>query len=805
MDNNAVDPVSKSVNATEQSSNQQMIDAINSVNNNVMRGYPKNNENLKQPVSNSLSNQENNNVNNSIGNGNKMPKSSTSKRNPASSFMSKAGNKFGLPGTRKGINTGGSALKNKVASNAMKAMGLGGAAAGALLDAQQRNEQYRRQGLAGRIFDALTGRKPKDQIQENTTDTAGDVQISGRMKKAILATILGPVLTFGLVVFISVFLIFTTLENMHLPADKIMNDETTMEKIDKKLDSADDSDVEEGVNNASNSDISFSLINTNLPIYSIKMSKTNVLALTNSTILEDYDFDMDKLKELYPSATDYKDVEYSEIFFAKLYDLNEYYKSECNGKQVLDFPLLMLTLQLESDDMKEVFASNIGVNETGTFVRSNIDEKFYDHEYDWSNYIYDPHNSIHDMEILAQHMVSKRKGSTYCKYDADGYKEFLQEFIEKKYYLNNDDDTRLSAGRASSNYFQKYELTEDQLIQIASLCAQEQGHSNPKGAAAEASLMANKFEVQGAEYSAKYSNSADALYHYVREVGWWAKAAYHMDKRNVKPEIVEAVRDVLVNGNRTLPKYVNSHDCPNCGPKDGHYICPNGKRGDICSVITNGNTYTDEKGVANRSNYIPNKTIVKNVYGSTATFWGFPSSAGDPFSYKDAKLRDKFGDCRYDFDKKIFVDCKDFSSVLVEWMVRIANDDSHGYSQTDRAALVDFDCSSMVYYGLLNSGFSTTQLGSYPFTTHTEQAILKKNGFTEIPVNSDCSNLEVGDILWREGHTEVYIGEGMSVGAHSASNGGISDGQRGDQNGKEISVVNVAKNSYWTYAYRYEN
>lgn len=706
-------------------------------------------------------------------------------------------------------------LKNRIARAGLRVAGVPNSAVNVLENARSKSEVQKKKGLLGNLFNPLIGGgKSKEQVEEKANDGGGTFRISARMKRVALVSTLAPLLMFFLLLYVSLFVIYAALDKYGIPADKVLD--TATEVIEKKLDNSSDSDVEDAGDKAINSSgdnilkSNVTFINNSNSIYSIKLGNINVLAKTDATDTgSDFDFDINMVSELYPPSSDYANVDYSAAFFYKLVKLNDYYKSKC-GKQVLDIPLLIITLKQESDDMATVFASNLGYIPKYELSTKKIDQNFgqyYDYYYNWSDYQFSRNNSIHDMEILAQHMVEIR-GTNYCVYSEEKYNEFLKEFIEKKYYLGNDNSSFNTYGMSSSNYFPRYNLTEDQLIQIASLCGQEQGHSNPKGAAAEASLMANKFEISGGEYAEKYSNSGDALYHYVRGTGkepkdwWWAKAPKFMDERRVIPEVLEAVRDVLINGNRTLPKYVVSHDCPNCGS----YICKNsGKVGDICEVKTNGIKYTTEKDVANRSNYIPHVSKVQNVYGSSyKIFYSFPSEAGDPFSYKDPKLREKYGDCHYDPDKKEFVDCVDLSDALVDWMIKIANDDSHGYSQVDRASLVDFDSSSLLYYGLLNSGFTTGQLGGNPFTTRNERDILKSVGFTEIEVAADGSNLRKGDILWREGRTEVYIGSNMSVGAHSASDESTHDGMRGDQNGNEISVVSFKNGGYWTYAYRYE-
>lgn len=157
--------------------------------------------------------------------------------------------------------------------------------------------------------------------------------------------------------------------------------------------------------------------------------------------------------------------------------------------------------------------------------------------------------------------------------------------------------------------FKKYtDLTETQLKKLARLCVQEQG--SVAGVKAEASLMANLLETSESRKK-KYGTKGAGLYNWVRNGGWFYRAAYFMDNTNVGNKYVEAVRDVLVNGNRTLPLYVDEHDCFN----------------DIRSISTGS--------IRDKSAYIPHKTIVKNKMGSTWTFYCFPSSGSDPFGYTD--------------------------------------------------------------------------------------------------------------------------------------------------------------------------
>ena len=91
-------------------------------------------------------------------------------------------------------------------------------------------------------------------------------------------------------------------------------------------------------------------------------------------------------------------------------------------------------------------------------------------------------------------------------------------------------------------------------------------------------------------------------------------------------------------------------------------------------------------------------------------------------------------------------------------------------------------------------GFTTAQLGAYPFTTADMGGILQRNGFRQFPFTS-VADLKEGDILWRIGHTEIYVGNGQNAGAHSNY-----DGQQGDRSGKEVNVKETG--THWQYVYR---
>ena len=140
-------------------------------------------------------------------------------------------------------------------------------------------------------------------------------------------------------------------------------------------------------------------------------------------------------------------------------------------------------------------------------------------------------------------------------------------------------------------------MTRQELEQIARLCVQEQGGSEA-GVKGEASLMMNLARKHGRE-----------VYEYVRNSGWFSRAKYWMENGHATQEQVDLVADVLINGNATLPSYVDEHDA----------------FGDIAWISTGA--------VRDRSAYIKDVTVIRNRYGATYTFYCFLHEYSDPFGY----------------------------------------------------------------------------------------------------------------------------------------------------------------------------
>ena len=144
---------------------------------------------------------------------------------------------------------------------------------------------------------------------------------------------------------------------------------------------------------------------------------------------------------------------------------------------------------------------------------------------------------------------------------------------------------------------------------------------------------------------------------------------------------------------------------------------------------------------------------------------------------------------------------QDVINYAISWAVGIANDDSHGYDQTNRWG-PDYDCSSLVIQAFENAGCPVKSAGaSY---TGNMVSVFSNLGFIDVTSQVNFSNgsgLIAGDVLWVDGHTEIFIGNGQVCGARINENGTTTGGQTGDQTGREIRV-GAYYNYPWTIVLR---
>lgn len=169
--------------------------------------------------------------------------------------------------------------------------------------------------------------------------------------------------------------------------------------------------------------------------------------------------------------------------------------------------------------------------------------------------------------------------------------------------------------------FPKYKLTEKQIRGIANIVLHEQG--TIAGWFAEASQIANRTDIKGDSY-ATAENAVKTV-----TSGWYAKGKARYNAGTTNATVIEIVRRVFCDGYRTLPRYIDEHDCMS----------------DI-STVKNGTVNVK----ADKSKWKAHTTIIKNKMSSTYTFYDFPggyATGVDPFGYTSKSYRTKWGDFCY--------------------------------------------------------------------------------------------------------------------------------------------------------------
>ena len=156
-----------------------------------------------------------------------------------------------------------------------------------------------------------------------------------------------------------------------------------------------------------------------------------------------------------------------------------------------------------------------------------------------------------------------------------------------------------------------------------------------------------------------------------------------------------------------------------------------------------------------------------------------------------------------------------YNGRAAEIMLHLVNHAAHGYSQPARAGdgtietLTlsdgtvttvhggDYDCSEAVRMCYVAAG--VLPRGCYMWTGN-EAALLKSHGFAGVGLG----DLRVGDVLLRNGHTEMVVSVGgrlMQAGFRISEHRTIS-GTKGDQTGWE-SAYSALNPGAWSWAYRY--
>jgi hypothetical protein len=139
----------------------------------------------------------------------------------------------------------------------------------------------------------------------------------------------------------------------------------------------------------------------------------------------------------------------------------------------------------------------------------------------------------------------------------------------------------------------------------------------------------------------------------------------------------------------------------------------------------------------------------------------------------------------------------------VDWALAAARDDRHGYDQEHRWG-PDYDCSSFVISAWQQAGVPVRSAGA-SYTGDMLPAFLRC-GFRDVigQINlASGKGLQTGDVQLNErDHAEMYVGDGRCVKAGINEHGGVTGGESGDQNGREICVGRYY-NYPWDHVLRY--
>lgn len=137
---------------------------------------------------------------------------------------------------------------------------------------------------------------------------------------------------------------------------------------------------------------------------------------------------------------------------------------------------------------------------------------------------------------------------------------------------------------------------------------------------------------------------------------------------------------------------------------------------------------------------------------------------------------------------------------IADFAAKIADDDSHGYSQIHRDGNPDYDCSSLAIACAEHAGLNVKKYGA-SYTGNMLTAFVNA-GFSAYKFETE-SLLRKGDILLNiKHHAAIYIGNGYLVEAAGDETGGITGKTPGDNTGSEIRRTRFY-NFPWDYILRY--
>ena len=281
------------------------------------------------------------------------------------------------------------------------------------------------------------------------------------------------------------------------------------------------------------------------------------------------------------------------------------------------------------------------------------------------------------------------------------------------------------------------------------------------------------------------ASTYDVVYRtYASGVGWQARVRNGATAGTAKGRRIEAVRINLVKKTRRsgwVGRGIHWAYYKNGKPVTNQWITTSESPINVLTAASH-RYWIDASGKLAVSRVIDpsNKADSHAGFKAYATRWGYPS-VGEIFQLNGTW---------YITDESGVLTAAGNAGMLVEryvrWAIDIANDNSHGYTQdlNRRWGNPDYDCSSFAISAVRSVGLNT---GNAVYTGNMRSE-LTKHGFVW---HWGTSGLKRGDILLvhnsNRQHTEIYIGNGKTAGAHIAETGGIY-GVGGDQTGHEIDV-----------------
>ena len=419
------------VNYEFQNSTDRIKSAVNNAHNNLNNNVSQNYSNLKS--SNSIKNDINNaSINNSISNNNvnNNLRNVNLNNNLSQNILKRRVE------SNKNYYNSNTVMNNKLASKVAKPMGINSRIAQAVVNSkigQKAISKVKNRGFASKMFDMFSSKgKEKKEIEEAEVNT---YSVSMKFVKNAL------LLCLPFFMFMCLFCLIIVGPQVYINSVGIgAVDSVSSEYAEEKIKNVEDDVLNQEIKDEDdNSDVGY-VFNGLSKFMISKLNKSNMMLVTPQSRPFN-EADLNELRDYYSQVVDYsKDYDESIVymFFFKLLYIQRYYKNNLNVN--LDMPLLMSTLRIQSDDIGDVFASNIkDYDESLKELKENNPNFSYDK--DWSCYNPTANNSTYDIEVLAQHMVKKSDSCENCyEIDEEGYREYLKEFLEKKYFINKDEN-----------------------------------------------------------------------------------------------------------------------------------------------------------------------------------------------------------------------------------------------------------------------------------------------------------------------------------------------------------------------------